>query len=84
MAEIRIKRERLLAEFASGRGRSVRIRLVEYDRGGVRLDVRNFYADEAGQTLPTSKGASVKAEDIDKLKRAIAEFEREAGKGGDR
>jgi hypothetical protein len=78
MAAVVVKREVLLGELAAGRGRSVRLRLVEYEKGGVRFDVRQFYVDEAGQSLPTSKGASIKVEDIDKLKSAIAEFEREA------
>lgn len=78
MAGVTVKREKLLAEIASGRGRSVRLRLVEYDRGGVRFDVRQYFVDDAGQAVPTSKGCGIKPVDIAELRRALDEFEREA------
>jgi hypothetical protein len=83
MSGVNVKREKLLAEIASGRGRSIRIRLVEYENvpGGPRLDIRQFYVDEAGQSLPSSKGCGLRAESLPQLRQALDEFEQEAAKG---
>jgi hypothetical protein len=78
MAGVVIKHERLLGEVPTSRGQSVRFRSVEYARGGKRFDIRGWYVDDAGQSLPTSKGVGIRPEHLDELKRAIAEFEREA------
>lgn len=75
---VTVKREKLLGEVGTGRGRSVKFRLVEYDRGGVRLDVRSWFIDDGGQSIPTSKGVGIRPEHLDDLKRAITEFERQA------
>jgi hypothetical protein len=76
---VRVIREALLAEVPTGRGRSVRFRLVEYDKGGVRFDVRQYFIDDAGQTLPTSKGCGLKPEHLAELRKALDAFERVAG-----
>ena len=77
---IKVIREKLLAEIGSGRGRSVRIRLVEYDGvpGGPRLDIRQFYVDERGQSLPTAKGCGLRADALPQLRAALEEFEAKA------
>jgi hypothetical protein len=74
---VTVVREKLLAEFGSGRGRSVQARLVEYAGIGVRFDIRQFFVDDHGQTLPTSKGCGIKPEHIAELRKALDAFESE-------
>lgn len=78
MSTVTVKREKLLAEVSTGRGRSVRIRLVEYDKGGVRFDIRQYFVDGGGTTVPTSKGCGLKPEHLPELRKALDAFESEA------
>lgn len=78
MAAPKILSEELLFEFGTARGQSTRVRLVTYEKLGVRLDVRKFFVDESGAPVPTSKGVTLRSEWISKLREALDDFEREA------
>lgn len=75
---VRVLSEKTLATFAGSRGQSVKVRIVEYEGVGVRLDVRRFYVDDHGQDLPTQKGVALRAEWLPQLLEALDVFEREA------
>lgn len=75
---IKVIRETDVAVFPGSRGQSVRVRLVEYQGVGVRLDLRRFFVSEAGELLPTSKGVALKPEWVSELRAALDVFERRA------
>jgi hypothetical protein len=72
--DIKVLREKELARFELPRDEAFVVRIVEYEKGGPRLDMRRYYTDENGESRPTSKGASVRPEWIGELRSALDAF----------
>jgi hypothetical protein len=81
MAAPKILTEELLAEFGGGRGQSTKLRLVVYDKLGARLDLRKFFIDDHGTSVPTSKGVTIRGEWAADIRKALERLEGETAGG---
>ena len=80
MAAPKVLIEETLAEFGGGRRQSTKLRLVTYETLGARLDLRKFFLDEHGTSIPTVKGITIRSEWAPQLRTALDRLERETSK----
>jgi hypothetical protein len=74
--ELEVKFEKELGRVALPQEEVLVFRAVEYGKGGLRFDIRKYYTVAPGDLRPTSKGASLKPDWIDDLRRALDAFEK--------
>lgn len=71
---LEVKFERELARIALPKEEAIIIRAVEYEKGGMRFDVRRYFTDERGELRPTGKGVGLKPEWLADLRKALDGF----------
>jgi hypothetical protein len=67
--------DELIAQFEKNATEVVRVSLTEY-RGRKLVDMRVYYADDAGEYRPTKKGVSLSVDVYPDLKRALLDLEK--------